>query len=823
MSSCRDAAEKVMDRLTSRLELGIMRVEQLNRMNWSQLKAIKKDAKDAQKAIEKTAETLTQHRLACEDIKFFSHLIIGRSKPVEASIPTRFNTSPGNQERDVPTSPWAMMKHFDALYNNQDKRIEQRVDKKLQERLGSPRLKSPDTYFRHTGPSFTSGGAGGETRIFALDSTSEALIPSILGHLGAGSKNEEITPEITSSAKSVFRDILILGKNILNVTEAQIETDGIRSGKSRGDIAKDIFRLKKIQGEVEAKVNGIQEALALLEKKPTSSREDHFKRLVKLSTKQQKEYRSVNSYDTDAIKLKPCSPPKKNLSPESLSNFIKRNYENFMENYEKKLELIKESEIQRKKEFKESLPSLKEKLEHIHKIENDANVLKETTAMKNKREESCKKITELKQRKEEAKNRFLSHRTSAQQLFDDWKIKNKKGEYSKVKSRFNTNTGQSKEAKIEKKSSEKVTLVRKTKPAPSKTPIKQNFIPKSPSKSALSKQREKASLTPSKPERSKSPIVKHSREKKPVEKPLNSKTPPCPLKVKKDLPPKPKPNEPHKKLNKLAGEHKPQKIAMKREDIKNKILPDELFVGDTCQPAIQTDQVNNKSEEATLVEQHQHQTESNKLPMIQSLNNLTDDPFTPAVPANDGDLSKKNTVSCIRKSISSIANTDEVSDMVLPIPACLVLEEILDSPEPLESPPATLKINNFPSSLKLCVDPACISSLPEGDPIGKPEKIPELIQAINKTRKSSLRSRKVSLVKGKAEEIDLVFDDDDYDVNRDEDLVAGDDDSLDPNQIADLDVPPMSPTRVEEAKDDSISLDADKSMEQDMIIDCNLI
>ena len=185
MEQYREIAEKVMDKLVTRLELSIMKIERLNQINWSRLKDVKKETKDAKNALEKMTETLAQHRLACEDIKFFSHLIAGRTKQVETVNPHRFDTSPASKGKDILASPWGMMKHFDSLYNNQDKRIEQRVDKRLQGRFGTPNRKSPDINFKYAGPSFTSGGgACGETRIFALDSTSEALIPSILVSLG---------------------------------------------------------------------------------------------------------------------------------------------------------------------------------------------------------------------------------------------------------------------------------------------------------------------------------------------------------------------------------------------------------------------------------------------------------------------------------------------------------------------------------------------------------------------------------------------------------------------------------------------------------------
>ena len=587
MSETSEIAGKVLDRLTARLENSIENVERLGLINWKNLKEIRGDIRYAKKSIDSFTEAITEHKLAFEDIKFFGNLIAGRVRqPGQQAYPDQkmyCSRNSENERREPISSPWALVKQFDELYNHQEQRIEQRIERKVQADHYSSIKRTSELLGRVGTTNFSSAG---DTRMLALDSTSEAIIPSLLGHLNSvRSKNRDLSPQILSTTKEVLRDIISLGKNILDVTETQVEAEGLRLGKLRSEIVRDLFLLQRMQTEVLSKVTNAAEALeSINSKKAKICQIELYRRLAELSTKQERQYRSSNALESmhDDI-VDDQYQTRKVLSDESLDQFLNRNYENFMTKFAKKMEAVKLKQEMDRNQQRDRSGWLKDKLEHINEIDKNSHILKMTESMIHRREESVQRANEIKQRESVLKLNQNSNRNSTQKLFEEWREKNIKGAFSEVKSKINNgrNTPEQKQP-----NTLDIKLVRK----PS---VKQ---PSSAKPKILESQRQ-STATLSKPFTS---DIK--RIKKQVTKVVTqSSKPVTPIPVKK----------PKKSVKQFSTERKVIKprgsvTPVKPLEVLNKILPDGLLQSEIFYPE-------DKIQEEVVTNNIDHQTSNRRL------------------------------------------------------------------------------------------------------------------------------------------------------------------------------------------------------------------
>lgn len=157
---------------------------------------------------------------------------------------------------------------------------------------------------------------------------------------------------------------------------------------------------------------------------------------------------------------------------------------------------------------------------------------------------------------------------------------------------------------------------------------------------------------------------------------------------------------------------------------------------------------------------------------------------------------KKSKVFDLRHSLASLGNTDETTDGIMSLPACLVLDELYDVPEAQDEEDLTIKIEKKVESLNLVIPPAKITDKPTDD---EPVR-PELMRGIEGfgTELTKNKPQDTNEEKEGPESDDLDFDEES--------------DSIDPNHMQEI-----NPTSVQIiAGDKSLSLDADKSIEQDI-------
>ena len=776
----------VLDKLVEKLEIATEEVENLSRLNWDSIRECKSGIKSARKAVDSFTEAISNQKLACEDIKFFSNLIAGRihgtADPFAEGPANKCQTEGPNSHRGSAATPWGMLKQFDEMYKNREMKIEQRIDRKVQEATIQSIRKRTEHQTMHL-PPFAS--TGGETRIFALDSTTEAYMPSILNYLSEGARISTASPESQNIKKEVLKEILQTGQNILQITEAQLEADATKAGKLKSEVAKEIFQLQKIQDEVSSKMTTIQQALDNLELKCNPqhlTRLELYNRMNELSSvkpKLVKKNRKFEISDDESVEV-PRLEQRKHLSDESLSEFLHRNYENFLIKFAQRMQEMKERADIKVSDFRSSSPGLKDKLQNLQPIDKEAHVLQATATLKYRRQESIKKVKEINDR-QSLLTKIKSRGNTNEKMYEEWKNSKKTDPIlSTVKSKIDNgrNPGSSQEPRsLSVKLSRKPTL---QKPASKlvKSGKKETLIEPKPKKLA-------PVVTPKKIEH-KVPINERSPVKPKTLTDLknSSSKKTSPLKSAK------KPDSTQYSSNKKQTQVEPSKIASPRKipqspvkkvaQTMEKLLPDELL-----------------EEKAIIVETPSPKEEPPRSPSIEVPKEAAPKPEpldnTPILRTSIRP-SRQATQYELKRTLTSIVNTDETADNIMQLISAAILDEIFDAPEPIEPPDHDVVAAENPvQPLNIRVPP-----LPRPDRPAQLCDRPATLELIDNFPELEADNKPPTVDEGSKADEDLMFDDD----------------SVDANNVANIDVQVMSPTKTAERFDHSMSLDANESIEQ---------